>query len=81
MEKITKVVTVSALFPELRGGRCRQQGRGTGSTLAAAMGSAVRNLVKQPGLKAQRYSTFTATFSVGTITAECLSWGPEETPQ
>ena len=68
MEKLIKVVTVSALFPELRGGRCRQQGRGTGSTLAAAMGSAMRNLVKQPGLKAQRYSTFTATFSIGTIT-------------
>lgn len=65
-----KVVTISALFPELKGGRAHQQGRGHGSTLSSAMGAAVRDLVKQKGLKAQRYTTFSATFSVGTIQDE-----------
>lgn len=73
--KILKVVRIEATFPQLRGGVCHQTGKGQGSTVAAAMGAAVRNLVKQKGLKAQRYTQFTATFSIGTIKE-----GPEETP-
>jgi hypothetical protein len=70
VKRTTKVVTLSCLFPELKGGRCRQQGRGKGSTLQAALGAATRDLLKQKGLKAQRYTGFTATVSIGTITEE-----------
>lgn len=62
-----RVVTISALFSELRGSRCHQQGRGRGSNWGAAMGAAARDLMKQKGLKAQRFSTATATLSFGTI--------------
>lgn len=65
-----KVVTVTALFPQLRGGRAHQQGRGRGSTVQAAMGAAMRDLVKQKGLRKQRYSEFTATFTLATIEEE-----------
>lgn len=62
-----KVVTISALFPELKGGRCNQQGRGRGSTLQSAMGAATRDLLKQKGLRKQRFTEFSATFTVGTV--------------
>jgi hypothetical protein len=70
---MTKVVTVSALFPQLKGGRAHQQGRGRGSTLQAAIGFAMRDLLKQKGLRKQRFSEFSATFTVGTV-------APDETP-
>ncbi len=65
-----KVVTIEALFPEMKGGRCNQQGRGRGSSVRVAFAAAGRNLFKQPGLKAQRYTTFTATVTVATVTEE-----------
>ena len=61
-----KIVTVSALFPQLKGGRAHQQGRGRGSTVQAALGAAMRDLAKQKGLRAQRYTEFSATFTVVT---------------
>jgi hypothetical protein len=67
---MTKVVTITALFSELKGARCHQQGRGKGSTLGAAAGAAMRDLLKSKGLKRQRYTTFTATVSVGTTVEE-----------
>lgn len=60
-----RVVTITALFPELRGGRAHQQGRGRGSTVQAALGAATRDLLKQKGLRHQRYTEFSATFTVG----------------
>ena len=65
-----KVVTIEALFPEMKGGRCNQQGRGRGSNVKAAFAAAGRDLFKQPGLKAQRYTTFTATVTVATVQEE-----------
>ena len=65
-----KVVHVSALFPQLRGGRAHQQARGRGSTVQAALGAAMRDLVKQKGLRKQRYSEFSATFTVATVLEE-----------
>ena len=65
-----KVVTLECLFPELKGGRCNQQGRGRGSNVKAAFAAAGRDLFKQPGLKAQRYTTFTATVTVATVQEE-----------
>lgn len=73
-----KVVNVQATFPELSGSRCYQRGRGQGTTLATAMGAAVRDLVRQKGLKRQRFSTFSATFSIGTIKEEVPTDGTGE---
>ncbi len=65
-----KAVTIEATFPELKGGRYSQQGRGRGTTLQAALGAATRDLLKQKGLRNQRFTNFTATVSIGTITEE-----------
>ena len=65
-----RVVTISCLFPELKGGKCNQQGRGRGSNWGAAFGMAGRDLMKQKGLKAQRFSTATATISFATVQEE-----------
>lgn len=68
--KVTKFVTITALFPEMKGGRAHQQGRGQASTLAGAFARAGKNLFKQPGLRKQRYTQFSATFTIGTIKEE-----------
>lgn len=65
-----KVATVIALFPQLKGGRAHQQGRGRGSTAQAALGAAMRDLIKQKGLRKQRYTEFSATFTLATIQEE-----------
>lgn len=73
-----KVATVIALFPQLKGGRAHQQARGRGSTVQAALGAAMRDLVKQKGLRKQRYSEFSATFTVATVLEE-INEGTMET--
>ena len=65
-----KSVTIEAQFPELKIPRMHQQGRGAGSTLQSAMCAAVRDLLHQPKLKAQRFSMFKATVSIGTVPEE-----------
>ena len=67
---MAKSVIISATFPELKIPRMYQTGKGTGSTVQAAMSAAVRDLLHQPKLKAQRYTMFTATVSVGTVLDE-----------
>lgn len=76
-----KVVTITALFPQLKGGRAHQQGRGQGSTLVSAFAKAGRNLFKQPGLRKQRFTEFSATFSVGTIIPETETTVSAPAPQ
>ena len=63
-----KSVTIEAEFGELKGGRTYQVGRGKGSNFKAAAAAAIRDLLKQKGLKAQRFTTCKATISFGTIT-------------
>ena len=65
-----KSVTIEAQFPELKIPRMYQCGHGTGSTLQSAMCAAVRDLLHQPKLKAQRFSMFKATVSIGTVPEE-----------
>ena len=62
-----KVVTIEATFPELKIKHMYQQGRGRGSTLQAALAAATRDLLRQKGLKAKRFTVFTAIVSVGTL--------------
>lgn len=63
--KTVKVVTIDALFPELKGGACNQRGRGTGSSVKAAGARAFSDLLRQPKLRRKRFSKFTAVVSVG----------------
>ena len=67
---MTKVVTIEATFPELKIKNMHQQGRGRGSSVRVAFAAAGRDLFKQPGLKAKRFTMFTAKFSVGTVPDE-----------
>jgi hypothetical protein len=65
-----KVVTIDALFPEMKGGRCSQQGRGRGGSVKVAFNNAGRDLFKQPGLKNQRYTNFTAVVTIANVKEE-----------
>ena len=73
-------VTIEATFPELTTPRMYQQGRGTGSTVRTATCAAVRNLLKQPKLKHQRFTMFKATVSIGTIEASTEASGTPGVP-
>jgi len=69
-----KVVTIVATFPELKDGTCHQQGSGIGTSTAVATARALKNLLKQPGLKHRQYTTFNAVISVaGTTSSEGFS--------
>jgi dsRNA-specific ribonuclease len=67
-KRTIKSVTIEAEFGELKGGRTYQVGRGKGSNFKAAAAAAMRDLLKQKGLKAQRFTTCKAVISFGTIT-------------
>jgi hypothetical protein len=41
-----KVVTITALFPQLKGGKAYQRGRGTGSTIRVATARAFGSMFK-----------------------------------
>jgi hypothetical protein len=66
--KTLKSVTIEGSFPELKGARMYQSGRGKGSNIKAAAAAAMRDLLKSKGLKAQRFTVCKATISFGTIT-------------
>jgi hypothetical protein len=68
--KTLKSVTIEATFPELKTGVMYQNGRGRGSSNRVAAANAIKNLLKQPGLKAKRFSTIKATISFGTVQVE-----------
>jgi hypothetical protein len=63
--KFLKVVTIFATFPEFKSGAMYQRGKGKASTLRAASARALGDLLKQPKVKGKRFSTFTATVSIG----------------
>src|SRR5215467_3771135 len=51
-----------------------QQGSGVGTSTAVATARALKNLLKQPGLKHRQYTTFNAVISVaGTTSSEGFS--------
>jgi hypothetical protein len=45
--KPLKVVNITALFPQLKGGACYQHGRGTGTNLKAATSRAFADMFKR----------------------------------
>ena len=62
-----RVVMNDAHFPELKGGACYQRGKGVAGSPKAAAAMAIRDLFSQPKLRRKRFSTFSATVSVGTL--------------
>jgi len=68
--KTLKSVTIEAEFGELKIARMHQVGRGRATNIKAAAANAMRDLLKQPGLKAQRFTACKATISFGTVTVE-----------
>jgi len=68
--KVVHIVHIVATFPELRGKRAHQTARGKASTTQAALGAAMRDLVKQKTLRRQRYTEFSAKFTIARIEEE-----------
>jgi len=63
--KILRVVTITALFPELKGGSCDQTGKGKGSTLKVAASRAIVDLLRQKKLRKKQFSMIKATIAIG----------------
>jgi hypothetical protein len=59
-----KVVTVDALFNELKGSHAYQRGRGTGSSLRVATARAFADMYKKMKFR-KTFTKFTATVCVG----------------
>jgi hypothetical protein len=59
-----KMVVVEAFLPELPSGHAHQESRGTGSSLAVALGRAVDELVKLPHVKGRRLTSLKLTVAV-----------------
>lgn len=57
-----KVVTVEAMFPELKGGNIYKTGHGRASTAKAGISRAFGDVLKQ--LKGKRFHTIQATVTV-----------------
>ena len=68
--RTVKSVTIEGTFPDLKTGRMYQTGHGRGSNFKVAAANAMRDFLKQPGLRAQRYSVCKATISFGIIKLE-----------
>ncbi len=63
--KTIKVVTLEGAFPELVSKNMYQTGRGAGGNIRAAAASAIRDLLKKPGLRGRRITVAKITMSVG----------------
>ncbi len=65
--KTLKVVTLEGTFPELYIKNMYQTGRGQGTNIRVAAANAIRDLLKNPGLRGRRISAAKIVMSVGTI--------------
>ena len=64
-----KVVTLTALFPQLKGGACYQRGRGTGTNLRAATARAFADMYKH--IKGRKtFTEFSVNITVGDVPEE-----------
>lgn len=71
-----KVVTLTALFPQLKGGACYQRGRGTGSNLRVATARAFSNMYKN--IKGRKiFTEFSVQVTVGDVQEVVLENRPE----
>jgi hypothetical protein len=67
---MAKSVIFNATLPELKSGAMYQTGKGVGTSVAVAGKRAWANLLRQPKMKAKRYSMMTITVSIGTVPEE-----------
>src|SRR5208337_666260 len=64
-----KVVTLTALFPQLKGGACYQRGRGTDTNIRAATARAFADMYKH--IKGRKtFTEFSVTVTVGDVPDE-----------
>jgi hypothetical protein len=63
-----KIAIIDARF-DLTAGTVYVDGRGRGSNVRAAIGRAVRDLLKQPKLRKKRFTMFTARVTIGEVSA------------
>ena len=68
-----KTATINAHFPELVSHKCYATGKGKGSTLKVAIARAVQDLLRQPNVKGQRYTTIKMTVSISNGEATAVS--------
>jgi hypothetical protein len=68
--KTLKVVTLEGTFPECYIKNMYQTGRGQGTNIRVAAANAMRDLLKNPGLRGKRITAAKITMSVGTINVE-----------
>ena len=66
---MSKKVFIDAQFPDLKG-NCYGTGRGEGSTLQAAIGSAVRDLLKTPKLRRKQIHSIKMTVMISNPVSE-----------
>jgi hypothetical protein len=64
-----KVVTLTALFPQLKGGACYQQGRGTGTNIRAATARAFADMYKRMKVR-KTFTECTVTMTFGDVSEE-----------
>lgn len=69
-QKTVKVAVIEGTFPELPTPKMYQVGRGEGGSIKVAAVNAVRDLLKQPALRARRITAVKMTMSVGTKIVE-----------
>ena len=68
--KTVKVVTLEGTFPELPTPKMYQTGKGEGGSLKVAAANAMRDLMRNPALRARRITVVKLTMSVGTRAVE-----------
>jgi hypothetical protein len=78
---MAKSVIFNATLPELKSGAMYQTGKGVGTSVAVAGKRAWANLLRQPKMKAKRYSMMTITVSIGTVPEEESNAGTVEANQ
>jgi len=64
-----KVVTLTALFPQLRGGACYQRGRGTGNSIKSATARAFADMYKRMKVR-KTFTEFSVQITVGDVPEE-----------
>ena len=64
-----KVVTLTALFPQMKGGNAYQRGRGTGTSIKSATARAFADMYKRMKVR-KTFTEFSVQITVGEIPEE-----------
>jgi hypothetical protein len=69
-----KVVTLTALFPELKGGACYQRGRGTGTSIRTATARAFADMYKRMKVR-KTFTECSVQMTFGNVAEESIDTG------